>query len=109
MGEILQVDKDGHLTLPRSIRDRYHLGDGSELRLTERPEGILLEPVVETQRYMPLDPPGVDLEVAQTAATMAEIPRVSLAEVSFSRRWQGHFRPVPKDDARYRALSEKYL
>ena len=27
----------------------------------------------------------------------------------FSERWRGKFRPAGRDDARYRALAEKYL
>jgi post-segregation antitoxin (ccd killing protein) len=31
------------------------------------------------------------------------------AAPSFSERWRGSFEPAERDDARYRALSEKYL
>jgi len=41
----LKVDKAGRIILPKPVRDRFQLREGSELELEERPEGLTLRPV----------------------------------------------------------------
>jgi len=40
----LKLDKAGRLILPKPIRDRLGLTEGSGLELQETPEGLLLKP-----------------------------------------------------------------
>jgi AbrB family looped-hinge helix DNA binding protein len=41
----LKVDKAGRIILPKPVRDRFQLREGSELLLEERPDGLTLRPV----------------------------------------------------------------
>ena len=41
----LKVDKAGRIILPKPLRDRFHLREGSELTLEEHPDGLVLKPV----------------------------------------------------------------
>ena len=41
----VKIDKAGRIVLPKPIRDRLRLRQGSDLELEERPEGLLLKPV----------------------------------------------------------------
>jgi AbrB family looped-hinge helix DNA binding protein len=41
----LKVDKAGRIILPKPVRDRLQLREGSELLLEERPDGLTLRPV----------------------------------------------------------------
>jgi AbrB family looped-hinge helix DNA binding protein len=47
----LKVDKAGRVILPKPVRDRLGLREGSDLELEETPEGLMLKPV-ETQASM---------------------------------------------------------
>ena len=40
----LKIDKAGRVILPKPIRDRFGLREGSGLELHETPEGLLLKP-----------------------------------------------------------------
>jgi len=42
---ILKVDKAGRIILPKPLRDRFQLREGSELSLEEHAEGLTLRPV----------------------------------------------------------------
>jgi AbrB family looped-hinge helix DNA binding protein len=44
-GMNLKVDKAGRIVLPKPIRDRYRLREGSDVELEESPDGLLLKPV----------------------------------------------------------------
>ena len=39
------LDKAGRIILPKPVRDRFQLREGSELDLEERPDGLTLRPV----------------------------------------------------------------
>jgi len=41
----LKVDKAGRVILPKPVRDRLGLHDGSNLEIEEMPDGLLLKPV----------------------------------------------------------------
>lgn len=41
----VKIDKAGRITLPKPLRDRLRLLQGSDLEIEERPEGVLLKPV----------------------------------------------------------------
>lgn len=41
----LKIDKAGRIILPKPVRDRLQLREGSELLLEERPDGLTLRPV----------------------------------------------------------------
>ena len=38
------MDKAGRVVLPKPVRDRFGLREGSDLEIIEAPEGILLKP-----------------------------------------------------------------
>ena len=44
-GMSVKTDKSGRITLPKPVRDRFHLRPGSDLEIEEHPEGVLLKPV----------------------------------------------------------------
>jgi AbrB family looped-hinge helix DNA binding protein len=44
-GMTLKIDKAGRIILPKPVRDRLQLHEGSELDLEERPDGLTLRPV----------------------------------------------------------------
>ena len=65
----LRIDKAGRVILPKPLRDRLGLHEGSDLEMTETPEGVLLKPaeqrpsVVKKQGlwvYTGKLPPGFD-------------------------------------------------
>ena len=41
----LKMDKAGRVILPKPVRDRLGLHEGSDLELEETPEGVMLKPV----------------------------------------------------------------
>lgn len=41
----LKIDKAGRVVLPKPVRDRLGLHEGSDLELEETPEGVMLKPV----------------------------------------------------------------
>ena len=43
-GMTLKIDKAGRVILPKPLRDRLGLREGSELELEETPEGVVLKP-----------------------------------------------------------------
>jgi AbrB family looped-hinge helix DNA binding protein len=44
-GMNVKIDKAGRIVLPKPVRDRLRLRQGSDLEIEERPEGVLLKPV----------------------------------------------------------------
>ena len=44
-GMNVKIDKAGRIILPKPVRDRLRLRQGSDLEIEERPEGVLLKPV----------------------------------------------------------------
>ena len=44
-GMNVKIDKAGRIVLPKPVRDRLRLRQGSDLEIEERPEGLLLKPV----------------------------------------------------------------
>jgi AbrB family looped-hinge helix DNA binding protein len=44
-GMNVKIDKAGRIILPKTLRDRLRLRQGSDLEIEERPEGVLLKPV----------------------------------------------------------------
>ena len=42
---LVKIDKAGRIVLPKPVRERFHLREGSELELEERPDGLTLRPV----------------------------------------------------------------
>jgi AbrB family looped-hinge helix DNA binding protein len=45
IGVHVKIDKAGRIVLPKPLRDRFRLRQGSDLEIEERPEGLLLKPV----------------------------------------------------------------
>jgi AbrB family looped-hinge helix DNA binding protein len=45
IGMHVKIDKAGRIVLPKPLRDRFRLRQGSDLEIEERPEGLLLKPV----------------------------------------------------------------
>jgi AbrB family looped-hinge helix DNA binding protein len=43
-GMTLKIDKAGRVILPKPVRDRLGLREGSDLEITETPEGLVLKP-----------------------------------------------------------------
>jgi AbrB family looped-hinge helix DNA binding protein len=43
-GMTLRIDKAGRVILPKPVRDRLGLREGSDLELVEIPEGVVLKP-----------------------------------------------------------------
>jgi AbrB family looped-hinge helix DNA binding protein len=41
----IRIDKAGRIVLPKPMRERFHLREGSELEIEERPDGLTLRPV----------------------------------------------------------------
>lgn len=41
----LKMDKAGRVILPKPVRDRLGLHEGSDLEMQETPEGVMLKPV----------------------------------------------------------------
>jgi AbrB family looped-hinge helix DNA binding protein len=44
-GMTVKIDKAGRIVLPKPVRERLHLQEGSELELEERPDGLTLRPI----------------------------------------------------------------
>jgi AbrB family looped-hinge helix DNA binding protein len=44
-GMNVKIDKSGRIVLPKPLRDRLRLREGSDLEIEERAEGLLLKPV----------------------------------------------------------------
>jgi AbrB family looped-hinge helix DNA binding protein len=44
-GMTLKIDKAGRIVLPKPVRERLRLREGSELVLEEHPEGVMLRPI----------------------------------------------------------------
>jgi AbrB family looped-hinge helix DNA binding protein len=42
-GMNVKIDKAGRIVLPKPVRDRLRLRQGSDLEIEERPEGLLLK------------------------------------------------------------------
>jgi AbrB family looped-hinge helix DNA binding protein len=44
-GMTIKIDKAGRIVLPKPVRERFHLREGSEIELEERCDGLTLRPV----------------------------------------------------------------
>lgn len=44
-GMQIKIDKAGRIVLPKPVRERFHLREGSELEIEERSDGLTLRPV----------------------------------------------------------------
>jgi AbrB family looped-hinge helix DNA binding protein len=44
-GMTVRIDKAGRVILPKPLRDRLGLHEGSDLEIVETPEGVVLKPV----------------------------------------------------------------
>jgi AbrB family looped-hinge helix DNA binding protein len=44
-GMIVKIGKAGRIVLPRPVRERFHLREGSELEIEERSDGLILRPL----------------------------------------------------------------
>ena len=44
-GMTLKIDKAGRVILPKPVRDRLGLHEGSDLEMMETPEGVMLKPI----------------------------------------------------------------
>ena len=44
-GMTIKIDKAGRIVLPKPVRERFHLREGSELEIEERSDGLTLRPV----------------------------------------------------------------
>jgi AbrB family looped-hinge helix DNA binding protein len=44
-GMTIKIDKAGRIVLPKPVRERLHLREGSELELEERADGLTLRPI----------------------------------------------------------------
>ena len=44
-GMTIKIDKAGRIVLPKPVRQRFHLREGSELEIEERSDGLTLRPV----------------------------------------------------------------
>ena len=44
-GMNVKIDKAGRIILPKPVRDRLRLRQGSSFKVEERPEGVLLKPI----------------------------------------------------------------
>lgn len=69
----LKLDKAGRVILPKLVRDRLGLHEGSELQMEETPEGLMLKPVEARASMIKIDglwvhtgkvPPGFDFAQA---------------------------------------------
>lgn len=75
-GMTLKIDKAGRIVLPKPVRERFHLREGSELELEERSDGLTLRPVEQRPSLVRKDgiwvhqgkvPRGFDWDVAVDA------------------------------------------
>lgn len=69
----LKMDKAGRVILPKPVRDRLGLHEGSDLEVVETPEGVMLKPVEDRPSMIKKQglwvhtgkvPPGFDLRRA---------------------------------------------
>jgi AbrB family looped-hinge helix DNA binding protein len=69
-GMTLKMDRAGRVILPKPVRDRLGLHEGSDLDIQETPEGILLKPTGHRPSMVKKDglwvhtgkvPPGFDI------------------------------------------------
>jgi len=44
-GMTIKIDKAGRIVLPKAVRERFRLRDGSELEIEEGSDGLTLKPV----------------------------------------------------------------
>ncbi len=51
----LTIDKAGRLVLPKPVRDRLGLREGSQLELSETPEGLVLKQAEEQPSMVKID------------------------------------------------------
>ena len=72
-GMLVKIDKAGRIVLPKPVRERFHLREGSELEIEERSDGLTLRPVEQRPSMVRKDgiwvhlgklPRGFDWDVA---------------------------------------------
>lgn len=82
----LKIDKAGRIILPKPVRDRFQLREGSELLLEERPDGLTLRPVEQRSSMVQEDgllvhqgkvPRGFDWDAAVDAVRDEQIKNAS--------------------------------
>ena len=54
-GMTLRIDKAGRVILPKPVRDRMGLREGSALELVETAEGVVLKPVEQSPSMVKID------------------------------------------------------
>jgi len=52
-GMTVKIDKAGRIVLPKPVRERFQLREGSELVIEEGSDGLTLKPVETTVFYGP--------------------------------------------------------
>jgi AbrB family looped-hinge helix DNA binding protein len=84
-GMTLKIDKAGRIVLPKAVRDRLHLREGSELRLLETENGVTLMPLHQEPSMVLKDgiwvhlgklPPGLNWETLVEDAREERIKEV---------------------------------
>lgn len=50
MGDIITIDGAGRVVIPKSMRERLHLGPGRRLRVIEDGGRVVIEPMEEVSR-----------------------------------------------------------
>jgi AbrB family looped-hinge helix DNA binding protein len=69
-GMTLKMDKAGRVILPKPVRDRLGLREGSDIEIEETPEGLMLKPIETRPSMIKKDglwvhtgkvPPGFDV------------------------------------------------
>jgi AbrB family looped-hinge helix DNA binding protein len=68
----IKIDKAGRIVLPKPVRERFHLREGSELELEERSDGLTLRPV--EQRSSMVQEKGVWCLAALTGVALLKRP-----------------------------------
>ena len=62
----LKIDRAGRIVLPKKIRDRFHLRQGSDLQVEVSPDGILLRPAEQKPSLVEED--GILVHIGQAPA-----------------------------------------
>lgn len=89
----VHVNRDGAVTLPDSLRQRFGLREGSAVFAEERADGILLRPADQVEMYTPERKAeflmGNATNPAEYAEAIAEVRRMGLDPEKIE-----HFRPA---------------
>jgi AbrB family looped-hinge helix DNA binding protein len=92
----LKVDRAGRVILPKPVRERLGLQEGSDLDLLEPPEGVLLKPAVErpfqTNPRHPASRPFGRRSTPRVSCHFALFPARSSARSSrLEKEWRSSF------------------